>query len=146
MDYGKLVLPPSQSFLFYDDDGNLTSDGVWKYSWDVEGRLTVMEQDASNCHIVNSSYSYMPYWLKMEFTYDWMGRRVSKKVTQKPYYNSTWTLVRHERYIYDGWNLVATLRIASSTELAASYVWGNDLSGSEQGAGGVGGALCALVV
>ena len=42
-----------------------------------------------------------------------------------------------------GGNLVATLRIASSTELAASYVWGNDLNGSEQGAGGVGGLLFA---
>ena len=39
----------------------------------------------------------------------------------------------------DQWNLVAELD--GSNQVVKSYVWGIDLSGSEQGAGGVGGLL-----
>jgi RHS repeat-associated protein len=41
--------------------------------------------------------------------------------------------------VYDGWNLAAELKPNSS--LIRSYVWGTDLSGQFQGAGGVGGLL-----
>ena len=40
---------------------------------------------------------------------------------------------------YDGWNCVATLN--SSLAILNSFVWGLDLSGSMQGAGGVGGLV-----
>jgi RHS repeat-associated protein len=43
------------------------------------------------------------------------------------------------RYVYDGWNLLAILD--SNSQLLTSFTWGLDLSGSEQGAGGVGGLL-----
>lgn len=47
-----------------------------------------------------------------------------------------------EKYIYEGWNVVAKYDlVASNWELGASYTWGLDLSGSMQGAGGVGGLL-----
>src|SRR5208282_45494 len=42
-------------------------------------------------------------------------------------------------FLYDGWNLIAELNPASS--LVRSYMWGTDLSGSMQAAGGVGGLL-----
>ena len=43
------------------------------------------------------------------------------------------------RYLYDGWNLLAEVdAIGAATK---TYVWGSDLSGSMQGAGGVGGLL-----
>jgi len=42
-------------------------------------------------------------------------------------------------FVYDGWNLIGILNPASS--LVESFTWGNDLSGSAQGAGGVGGLL-----
>jgi hypothetical protein len=45
------------------------------------------------------------------------------------------------RFVYDGWNLVA--EVDGDGELARSYVWGPDLSGSWQGAGGTGGLLLA---
>jgi len=41
--------------------------------------------------------------------------------------------------VYDGWNLLASLNPASSVRQA--YLWGLDLSGTMQGAGGVGGLL-----
>ena len=43
------------------------------------------------------------------------------------------------RYLYDGWNLLA--EIDASGDVVRSYTWGLDLSGSMQGAGGVGGLL-----
>jgi len=43
------------------------------------------------------------------------------------------------RYLYDGWNLLAEVSTAGSA--VRSYTWGLDLSGSSQGAGGVGGLL-----
>ena len=43
------------------------------------------------------------------------------------------------KFLYDGWNLVSEL--GPNNTLIRNYVWGNDLSGSAQGAGGVGGLL-----
>lgn len=43
------------------------------------------------------------------------------------------------KYLYDGWNLLAELDGANN--LVRSHMWGLDLSGSIQGAGGVGGLL-----
>jgi hypothetical protein len=44
------------------------------------------------------------------------------------------------KFVYDGWNLLADLN-ATNNAVIRSYVWGLDLSGSLQGAGGVGGLL-----
>ena len=43
------------------------------------------------------------------------------------------------RFIYDGWNPVAEVNATGA--LVRGYLWGNDLSGSMQGAGGIGGLL-----
>ena len=43
------------------------------------------------------------------------------------------------KFVYDGWNLIGILN--SSFTLQTSFAWGSDLSGSIQGAGGVGGLL-----
>ena len=43
---------------------------------------------------------------------------------------------------YDGWNLIFEISNSpSQTETTKSFLWGHDLSGSLQGAGGVGGLL-----
>ncbi|SPE62825.1 hypothetical protein SBV1_920001 [Verrucomicrobia bacterium] len=44
-------------------------------------------------------------------------------------------------FLYEGWNLIAELNVLSTPTLVRSYVWGLDLSGEPQGAGGVGGLL-----
>ena len=46
-------------------------------------------------------------------------------------------------YLYDGWNLLAEIEQKANSEepTAKTYTWGRDLSGSMQGAGGVGGLL-----
>ena len=45
------------------------------------------------------------------------------------------------KFIYDGWNLVLELTTDDTATLTSNktYTWGMDISGSMQGAGGVGG-------
>jgi RHS repeat-associated protein len=75
--------------------------------------------------------------LKLLFGYDYMSRRISKTVSN--WNGSAWTLLSDQFFAYDGWNLLATLHYGLS--LQTFFVWGADLSGSMQGAGGVGGLL-----
>jgi RHS repeat-associated protein len=79
--------------------------------------------------------------LKLDFAYDFMGRRVQKIV-------STWGSTNFvaqstNRFIYDGWNLLAVVNPQSS--ILQSFVWGKDLSGTMTKAGGVGGLLMASI-
>jgi RHS repeat-associated protein len=112
----------------YDLDGNLLSDGRWNYTWDGENRLLSL-----------TSLSGAPSGslLQLNFGYDYMGRRIQKTVSTNGTsgYEGEYT----NNFIYDGWNLIAELNPNAS--LIGSYLWGTDLSGSAQGAGGVGGLL-----
>ena len=68
-------------------------------------------------------------------TYDHLGRRIVKRARAGTYTNYDYS------YLYDGWNMIAeTLPSASPNH----YLWGLDLSGTEQGAGGVGGLLAVF--
>ena len=56
--------------------------------------------------------------------------------------NSAWAKVKELRFVYDSNNLIAEYKVAGSNEsLLRSYLWGEDVSGSLSGAGGVGGLL-----
>jgi hypothetical protein len=44
-------------------------------------------------------------------------------------------------YLYDRWNLMGELDANAENAKLRTYVWGLDLSGTMQGAGGVGGLL-----
>ncbi|CAM2982059.1 LamG-like jellyroll fold domain-containing protein [Rariglobus hedericola] len=126
-------LPTVVESYTYDDDGNLLTDGRWGYSWDAENRLVAME----------SVEPYLPR-TRLEFSYDWQGRRISKCVKTWNASLSTWNEAKDIRFLYDGWNLIGEYSAGSSTlALISTYVWGLDISGSTQGAGGVGGLLWA---
>jgi RHS repeat-associated protein len=75
---------------------------------------------------------------KVKFVYDYMGRRVQKAVYT---YSDSWPENPGEvqRFVYDGWNPVLVLN--GNNEITRRYTWGLDLSGSIQGAGGIGGLL-----
>ena len=100
----------------HDADGNMTQCGDWTYTYDAANRLKTA---SSNGVLIVTNF------------YDAKSRRV-KKVTQ----DATMT------FFYDGWNLVEE-RIAytNGTTTTICYFWGKDLSGTLQGAGGVGGLL-----
>ncbi len=107
----------------YDLDGNMTSDGQGKtYVYDEENRL--VEVDAPNNATVAKTVN----------VYDGLSRRVEKRT-----YGSSGTLLTTTRYLYDG--LLPIAEYDSGNNLITSYTRGLDLSGSMQGAGGIGGFL-----
>ena len=145
---------PSAGTPAYDEDGNMTTDGTLSYTWDAENRLVEIRPVATNAGAK-----------RVQCLYDYQGRRVGKRVFAWSTFggNDDWYWSDGRYYVYDGWNLIGELKpparpatlvpYASATNAFllgiggstnASYVWGLDLSGSLQGAGGVGGLLAIL--
>ena len=59
---------------------------------------------------------------------------------------NTWSLVETRTFVYDDWNLIHETRTDElGTVTRLDYFWGPDLSGSLQGAGGVGGLVAVSV-
>jgi RHS repeat-associated protein len=119
---GNVYVAQQPEQFSYDPDGNLTNDGRFAYTWDGENRLVAMTNNTG----VGPKYG-------LTFAYDPQCRRIQKFVATNgvPVYTN--------RFLYDGWNLVAILDPQST--ILESFMWGSDLSGSMQGAGGVGGLL-----
>jgi len=122
-------VPETPEAFGYDADGNLTNDGRWGYVWDAENRLISMQ-----------AISTVPTTAKMklDFTYDYKGRRIQKVVSTNS--GSAYVAEYTNAFVYDGWNMIGELNGANDA-LIRSYGWGLDLSGSMQGAGGVGGLV-----
>jgi RHS repeat-associated protein len=93
-------------------------------------------------------------WLRLEFAYDAQGRRISKRLLRSDDNLSTVEIGQAtfdfkasywKKFVYDGWNLSTVLACNSetgefdSTSVDQTFAWGPDLSGTEQGAGGIGG-------
>ncbi len=124
-----------QSFT-YDFDGNLTGDGVWTYAYDAENRLTAMETEASARDIYLGASNAR----RLEFQYDYLGRRVQKLVRSGWNGSSYATVLSQRRYLYDGDNLAAELTGDGAT-VVRSYTWGLDMAGSLTATGGVGALI-----
>lgn len=123
---------PAQLAYTYDHDGNLLTDERWSYTWDGENRLIAMETLAT-------AYNAGVPREKLEFRYDYLGRRVGKKVFN---WSTTWTLVRETRFAYTGWNLIGEYAVSGTTLTPSQqYLWGLDISQTLSGAGGVKGLL-----
>jgi RHS repeat-associated protein len=126
---GKVFVPQTPESFTHDADGNLTADGRFNYSWDAENRLVKVESLASS-----------PTASKRRVTWEFDGK--SRRIRQTTYDGSSGTYVLTEdlKFVSDGWRHVAELNAANNS-LVRSYLWGLDLSGSLDGAGGVGGLL-----
>jgi len=124
IDTSNMVVNP-----LYDEDGGLTDDGTFTYTWNGENRLiTVIPKTPA----LNDN--------KLEFLYDYMGRRV-RKITSA-WDGVAWQSSETRFFVYSGWNLIEELDGAGA--VTASYVHGLDLSQSLQGAGGIGGILTRI--
>ncbi len=120
---------PASATCYYDGRGNLTNDGRRVFFYDAENQLvTVLVSNA---------------W-KSDFVYDgFMRRRVRKEFAWS---GGAWTQTNEVRYVYDGRLVVQERHYTpnGSTLIpltAVTYTRGNDLSGSIEGAGGIGGLL-----
>ena len=87
----------------YDLDGNMTSYNGWTYTYNGENRLIVTENAAAG--------------VRVEADYDYMGRRIFKKV-----YNNN-ALTKHSVYVYDGFKQIAEFDALNGNALTASYLW-----------------------
>jgi RHS repeat-associated protein len=114
-------LPASPAYT-YDARGNLVSDGRRGFDYDDENQLVRVT---------------MTNGWKSEFAYDgMMRRRVRQEFT---WTGSAWLLTNEVRYVYDG-RLVVQERNGGNLPLV-TYTRGNDLSGTRETAGGIGGML-----
>ena len=105
----------------YDLDGNMTAGPVpaspaanATLVWDAENRLVKATVGAT----------------VSDYDYDFKSRLVKTTTGSSVLY-----------YLYDGWNRIAEYSGATSPTHQKTNLWGLDLSGSLQGAGGVGGLL-----
>ncbi len=133
-------VPQTPEIYAHDADGNLIADARWAYTWDAENRLVSMETQSGI--IVPNGPLLESERMRLEFTYDGQSRRVAKKVFK--WESGDWALDTYLQFAYDGWNMIAEFRFNSSTstfDLNSRFVWGLDVSGTLQGAGGVGGLL-----
>ena len=106
--------------LAYSPNGELVSNGTFTYSYDALSRLTA---------------AYSNGTLVVSNRYDHLGRRVVKIAV-----DGTHT------FLYDGWRpLVETIVRSDSTTDRIDYVWGKDISGTLDGAAGIGGLLYVKV-
>ena len=87
----------------YDDDGNMLTNGNWSYTWNGENRLIRAVNSASG--------------VKLEFAYDYMGRRIFKKV-----YNGE-ILEKHLSFAYDGYKLIEEKNALDNNAAVRKYVW-----------------------
>ena len=93
----------------YDADGNMltTGDG-WFYTWNGENRLIRAESSDT----------------LVEMAYDYMGRRVEKKVSSKgllSFYN--WNVDKHYKFAYDDYKLIAVYDAANNNALLMTFTW-----------------------
>jgi RHS repeat-associated protein len=114
-------LPTTNNFA-YDLNGNLLTNGTEVLVWNDENELVT--------NFVAGSW-------KSEFVYDGkMRRRIQRDYAWN---GSSWTQTNETRFIYDG-NVIIQHRDANNLP-TLTLTRGNDLSGSLQGAGGIGGIL-----
>jgi RHS repeat-associated protein len=127
---GRVFVAKTPEPFQYDNDGNLTQDGRFTYAWDAENRLiAVTTRDDLPTSVPR---------IRVAHLYDHQSRRIASATAV--WTNDAWQAAASRAFLYDGWNvIVETINNQPST--TNYYVWGLDLSGSIQGAGGIGGLL-----
>ena len=98
----------ASQFPTYDADGNMLTCNGWTFTWNGENRLIAAESSDT----------------RLEFSYDYMGRRLEKKVYTKGLFTLyDWSLVKHHKFVYDGYKLIAEFDVLDADAQPASYLW-----------------------
>jgi RHS repeat-associated protein len=99
-------------------------------TWDGENRLLSMHRNGG----ANPG--------RIENVYDVQHRRILKRVFASNG-SGGWTLAKSVAFTYDDWNVIEEREYNANGELThhLRHTWGADVSGSLQGAGGVGGLV-----
>ena len=132
----------------YDADGNLVNDRTLTYAYDAENRLISATQ-ATSASLTNGA-------IRVLNTYDHKHRRIRKTVQHltvtmppapsPPLETYEWNTVETHTFVWDGDDIVLErIAFTNGTSRVCEYFWGPDMSGAEQGAGGVGGLLAVSI-
>lgn len=120
--------------ITWNANGGMASDAHWNYAYDAEDRLV----SATSRALTNGA-------VRVRNAYDWRSRRVVKCVDRYDADTGVWNLSERHDFVWDNWNIIhetiAIVNGATTNVTEIQYFWGPDLSGSLQGAGGVGGLL-----
>src|SRR5262249_1301589 len=111
----------------YDANGNMTNRSNAQYFYDDENRLIKILMNGGS--------------LESDFTYDGLGRLRARAELQ---YLGGGIFENDFVYLYDGFRVIQERTLAGfgfGSVPTVSYTRGNDLSGSLEGAGGIGGLL-----
>ncbi len=125
---GNVFVPKNPEVFGYDEDGNLTNDGRFSYTWNAENQLI---------QVLSKDDAPLASKVKLDFAYDAWGRRIEKIVSTNS--GSEYVASYTNRFVYDGWNLSAIFD--GGGICIRTFTWGSDLSGSLREAGGVGGLI-----
>ncbi|MEI6074612.1 MAG: RHS repeat-associated core domain-containing protein [Verrucomicrobiota bacterium] len=106
----------------YDLNGNLVWDGMKAFEYDCANELTRVT-------VTNG-------W-QTEYAYDGFGRRRVKR--EYNWTGTAWSQTNEVHYVYDGMNVIQERDGSNNPKV--TYTRGLDLSGTMQGAGGIGGLL-----
>ena len=98
----------------YDFDGNMTecslSTGVWSLTWDCENRMISGIKDENT---------------KLEFAYDYMSRRISKKVYS--WDTDHWSLTSHNLFVYNGYRQIDRISVDGENQaIVQRFAWSLD--------------------
>ena len=113
---------PQNATLLYDNNGNLTNDGLRSLSYDNENQLTNVMAAGQ--------------W-QAAYVYDGLGRRrIARDYTWQ---SGNWVQTNEVHYVYD--RMLAIQERDMNNNVLVTYTRGLDLGGSLQDAGGIGGLL-----
>ena len=131
MSFNRFLAKTPEVFT-YDADGNMLTDGRWDYFYDAENQLIRMETGglAVTAGVLER---------KLEFKYDYLNRRIEKKVYT--WNGSSWTPDSTVKFIYKSGEHCLLAELDTSNNVLRSYFWGLDLTDTLYGAGGTGGML-----
>ena len=123
--YSQISVPSVSPWLntpAHDADGNMLTCGAFSFTWDAENR---------NTSVLSNGITILAN------AYDHRHRRIRKDMP-----------LSIHCYVWDGWNIIAEAvsNKVSGTAYTDYNTWGVDLSGTMQGAGGVGGLLAVTRV
>lgn len=98
----------------YDADGNMTFRDGWTQVWNGENRLVEMYNDTT----------------KLTFSYDYMGRRIEKKVFQQT--GGIWAPQKSLQYVYDGYKLIEEIdTLPDEKPVIRRYTWQPESQGAD---------------
>jgi RHS repeat-associated protein len=132
-----LPLAPALEALAYDGAGRLKEDAFWTYNWDGAGRLTTMYRKGNMMPEPGMSSD------SVSFSYDADNRRTYKN--RSIFYLDGRLRTITSQVLWSG--SLPIMEDYSDSEGASGrrwYHWGPDLSGTRDGAGGIGGLVAII--